>query len=585
MLKYYYGLFIMVKFFIKQEKSVNLLMIFVILWGGYYFYNGKKEGFPNITFDQLAITYRYPGTSPQELEKLVTRPIENAISSVPGKDEIDSRSFEGKGYITFKMKDNSPKTMEEIKVAITDKIEAIKGTLPEGVQDITVKTYDVENIPIIDVLFSYDSKKVSQFNDMLDRFKNDIARIKGIGTIDVSNNPVEVIYIKVDPKKLKAYEIEISKINELIKSKTFNIPAGNVVVENVEYNIKTINEFTSIKEIKNLVLRANDAGKAVYLKNVAKVEWGLEEKDEIILTEGKQVVELEISKSLDGDILKVIKEIKKVVKRYETTEEKENFEKVSFINDLSFYVKRRLGVLTSNATVGLVLVFLCLILFFNWKITFWTTIGIPFSFCLAIIFAYSLGMTLNMITMFGFIIVIGMVVDDAIVVSENIYHHYEQGKDMMTAAIQGTQEMIVPVFGIVSTTIVAFLPLMFFPGVFGQILGFIPKIVILTILASLVEALIVLPGHIAYSKRSTNKTNQTTDIQVIKKSFKEIYFYKLRNLYENMLNKFLKRPTLYLFLFSISWIGITVFIAYKYTKVEFFPRAIENITVKNRWSF
>ena len=211
---------------------------------------------------------------------------------------------------------------------------------------------------------------------------------------------------------------------------------------------------------------------------------------------------MNILKKKSGDIIKTCDAVKDLIKKYEASNLIPDGVKVVYADDLSFYVKRRLGILTQNATLGLLLVALCLLAFIDWKTTFWTTLGMPVALCVAIIVVNAMGGTLNLISMFGFIIVIGMLVDDAIIVSENIYRHKEMGKPPLQAAVDGTQEVLVPLTGMIATTIVAFAPILLVSGIMGKFLAFIPIVVIITIVASYFECLLILPGHLVHADKS-----------------------------------------------------------------------------------
>ena len=569
----------MIAFFIRQHRSVNFIFFFVILVGGYYFVTGQKEAFPAIGFDVVRIQTSYPGASAEEVDKLVTKKIVDVLKNVEGKESITSDSSEGFSSVFFSIDSDAGLTLAEVKEKIRNEVDKITDLPDDAKAPVIAEQGFRNNQSIINVLFA-GGESYEQLRDYVDRFEDDVRNVSGVGKVSKGSYRKSQVWVEILPEELERYEIEISEVVQRIRARNLNVSAGKLEMQNKEFFIKVSQAFTSLKEIENIILRANDDGQAVYVKDVAKVKWELEEASVFMRIDGKEAISVRVFQLDKGDIINIANGVRELIKTYKTSILPDTVEVFDY-DDISFYVKRRLGILSNNATFGLFLVFLCLILFFEFRITFWTTMGIPFSFCLAIIITYSLGITLNLMSMFGFIIVIGMIVDDAIIVSENVYRRNEAGEDLFIATVKGTKEMIIPITAIVSTTIVSFLPLVTLPGIFGKVLGIIPKVVIVTMIASFIECIFFLPGHIANMKLKKkaaleNSNSQSPPPANTVKTRR--WFLFLQEGYSKALALLLRQRVLNLVLAIVFSIATGYFI-FKKIPFVFFPGEVERATI------
>ncbi len=499
----------MIQFFINQYKAVNLVVILVITIGTLTFIQGRKEGFPNIGFDIITISVAYRGASADDVEALVTKKIEDEIETVEGANKITSFSSEGRAVISFEIDNAIGRANSEIMDELESAVDKL--SFPDGVSDPIIRELAFSTVnPNLRVGFlgNIDTEELKRITR---RFKEDVKSVPGVGKVTLHNYPKLEIWVDVIPEKLQAYDTELNTIIAALNARNINVPAGKITVKNKEFFIKTSKEYSSLAEIENTIIRVNDKGFRVLLKDLANVRWAHEELTTFLRSGGNQGIWLNVFKTPNGDTIKVSKGVKTLLAEYEAKGYLPAGGRTATVDDLAFYVERRLSVLSTNATVGLLLVFLCMIVFFNLRVTLWTMLGIPFSFCLAIIIAYAIGLTLNLMTMFGLIIVVGMIVDDAIIIAESIYTRVERGMPFRQAALEGTQEMLIPVIAIIATTTLAFLPLATLPGIFGDVLGIIPKIVIITLLCSLVECVFVLPGHLAHLRDNAAPLPQADD--------------------------------------------------------------------------
>ncbi len=479
----------LVEFFLSKSIFVNLLTFLVILIGGFTAVKMNREAFPNINFDIVSVVTVFPGASPSEMEKLVTKPLEEAIQEVDGIKEFRSASIENRSGIVITLdpdSKNTQKVVDDIKSAI-DRVE----DLPEEVEDPIVTEITTSRQPVIEINISLKSndssidaeKRLKAQAKIVEQALEDIpgvARISKRGWRDTE------MQVDIDPVAMFSKYLTSQDIILALKNRNINFPGGNIAGNQKEVILRTIGEFNSPKEIETVHVRSNEVGNSIRIDNVARVTEGLKEAEYLDKVNGKKTIALTVIKREKADAILVVDEAKKIIEGFEKNSKNE-FE-YAFVNDLSKYIRRRLGVLLSNAIGGLILVTASLFLFLGWRVALMTALGIPVSFGATFVIMDYLGLTLNLISMFGLIIVVGILVDDAIIICENVYRYMEEGMPAYEAALKGTSEVIDPVTATVTTTVAAFAPMLFMTGIFGKFIYSIPLVVIIALLASLSEA-------------------------------------------------------------------------------------------------
>ncbi|MCS7205595.1 MAG: efflux RND transporter permease subunit [Leptospiraceae bacterium] len=559
-----------IEFFLRKSIFGNTLSLLLIGWGSYVAFTINREAFPPIDFDVVVITTVFPGASPEEVEKLITNPIEDQIKGIEGIKEIRSSSIENRSGINVIIDPdakNPRKVIEDIRSAI-DRVN----TLPKDVEKPLIIEVSSRQIPVIEVNLLADENEVSYktLREYAEILEADLKTIDSVANVSRRGWQDLEYVIKLDPKKIQENYISIEQILLSLQQRNINFPGGEVIVNGMSQIVRTIGEFTSISDIENFIIRSNELGQGVRIKDISRVEEDFEKEPYIYRTNGKIAITLIVAKKEQGDIIDTVARVQEKVQNFKKL--LPNNIQVEIQNDVSFYVKRRLNILINNALTGLFLVVVSLFFFLGWRTAIMVALGIPIALGTAFISFKFLGVTLNLISMVGMIIVIGILVDDAIVVSENFYRYLEQGKSSFEAAVKGTSEVIAPVFASVITTIVSFAPLMFMSGIFGKFVYYIPLVVILTLLASLFEAFFILPGHLY-------------DINKFSKSTKEIKgesnrFYQFRkNIYEPALKWVLKHKWISLgatvgFLIFSFVLQITV------GKFKLFTGAVEAFFIK-----
>ncbi|MFH1457779.1 MAG: efflux RND transporter permease subunit [Candidatus Omnitrophota bacterium] len=535
------------EFSVKNSLFVNLISVFILIAGFYtlYIYQIRREAFPEVSFDMVVVTTPYPGSPPEEVEKLITVPIEKEIKGVDGIEEMQSASLENVSNILVKISQDAKdkkKVVDDIQQAV-DRATS----LPKEAEKPQVVEITSGEIPVIEVSLSGNLNEV-KLQEYAEQLEDILQDIPGVSSIARRGWRDKEVWVEVDPDKIKDAYLSLEEIMEALRLRNESIPGGKVRGDK-EFNIRTTGEFTTQEEIENVVIRANELGNWLRIKDVAQVRFSFEDEDVINKSFGSRSVNLTVIKRATGDTIKIVDQVKKDTENFLKRAEPEL--KASYINDISYYIKRRLGVLKNNGIVGLILVCATLMLFLNFRIAFLTALGIPIAFCATLAVMGFMGLSVNLITMFGLIIVLGMLVDDGIIVAENCSRYLESGMNSRQAAIIGSQEVAKPVVATVITTIAAFGPLLFMEGMLGKFIWGIPVVVIIALSASLFEALIILPSHFA------DFVHPSTSF----KSSKELpWFKKIVNTYTAILNKALDRRYL-VFLGLIGVFALTIFIA------------------------
>ncbi|MCP4481203.1 MAG: efflux RND transporter permease subunit [bacterium] len=555
--------------FLKKSVFVNLLAVSVIIAGIFTALNMQREVFPKIDMDYVIVTVNYPGASPHEVERLITFALEKEIDTVDGIDKYTSTSRESNATIFIEL-ELRQKTAVRNRVINDIKSAVDKADIPDDAENPETREL-VFDEPLIEISFSSD--KIDEFilRDYVNGFENQLKTIDGVGSVQLRGWKNEEIWIEADPNKLSSYEISLAQIIAAVAGKNINMPGGKFAEGNKEILIRTVGEIDTVDEFKKVIVRSSYEGKKIKINEVAKVSRILDDNDRVYKTDGRVAISLIPMKKNGADTIRTVDQIKKITTNFQK-EHPELY--LNILNDMSFYVKRRLTALTSNGLMGLVLLLAVLLIFLNFRIALVTAAGIPFAFMMALLMMSFFNISLNMITMFGLIIVLGMIVDDAIVVSENVFRHMEEGLPPEEATIKGVQEVFRPVLATIMTTIAAFAPLMFVYGIIGKFLVFFPIGVIFCLVASLFEAFIILPTHLAEWVKPIKSKHER------KKIGNHHFYHKyIETNYEKLITFSLKFRYLLLvvaFLVLVATIGFAV----KFLPFDLFPDTVEVIYVQ-----
>ena len=558
------------KMSVNNPVLANLLMIIVILFGGYAWINLPRELTPEIALQTATVTTLYPGASPEEVEKLVTAPIEDAIEENVNKiNLLLSNSSEGRSIITVdfeEMRDREfDKELENLRTAVEQVNE-----LPEEIlENPQVLELDVSSgFPMLTVVVGGDISE-SQMRDIAENLKDEILDIKNIAAVRIAGLREREIWVEVNPDRLKAYQLPIAAVITALGASNLNLPAGTMELGNTEFMVRTMGEFANPDTIGETIIAVQPIGTPLRLSDVATVSDTYEEARTLSRTNGKPSISLSVQKKSEGNTIALVAQLRELVEKRKS--DLPEGAELTAVNDYSVILKERLGILETNAIFGLVLVVLMLLLFIGWRNAVFAALGIPVAFMATFGFMSIAGYSLSGVSLFGLILVVGIVVDDAIVVIENIYRHIEAGEAPKVAAIRGAQEVGWPVLAASLTTICAFGPLMFMSGTAGQFMRVVPIMAILVLIASLFEVFVILPAHVSEWGKTKIQTGRSRLEGVRARSrdaftigvritgffaWFATFFDFIRNRYVRILKTTIRHR--YAFVGSVLWIGIFV---------------------------
>ncbi|MEA2096335.1 MAG: efflux RND transporter permease subunit [Candidatus Cloacimonadota bacterium] len=508
------------KFSVDNGVLINMIMIIVFIFGVMTMINMPKEEAPAVDFGAFYIMVNYRGVSPAEMEELVVKKIEDEISDLQDVDYITSTASEGRAIIYIQMDVNAD--IDEAWNNLNTEMDKLND-LPDDANDPYLLQLKMREVNEMCTVALGGDLSDNALRELADDFKEEVLNVDYVSKVEIAGTRDRQIWIEANIQKLAHYGITLNDLSSAIQMRNLNAPGGSIKVGYADFLIRTMGEFENIDQISDLVVSADPTGGVVRIGDVATVRDTLEESQTISKLNTKKAVTVDIYKKADGNIISVMEDIREEAKKFETRIDGLN---VEVRNDGSIRVRNSISTLGNNAMLGIVLVFIVLWFFIGWKNALFAAWGIPFSFLLAFILMDQLDVTMNNLTLFGLILVLGMIVDDAIIVLENIHRYREQGLGPKEAAIKGAKEISWPVVAAVATTIAAFFPLMLMEGTMGKFFTYFPIVVSLALFGSLFESLVILPSHIAdlggkKFKKKKNKANAFYD-WLIKKYRKNV---------------------------------------------------------------
>lgn len=553
------------KFSVNNPVLINMIMIIIFILGIFYTYQIPKESMPQIEWGSFMISVVYPGVAPEEIESLIIKEIEDELADISDIDYISSTAYEGRAVIFVNLLANTD--LEKAWSDVSRELDKIRD-LPEDATDPFMQNMSMKELKsVCTVSVEGESYSPDGIKRIAEEIKDELAKVEYVSKAEVKGAKTREISIEPDLYKMEYYNIGFSDIETAVKTKNLNLPGGSIVAGKSEVLVRTMGEFESVDQIEYIILKAFDNGSVIRIRDIAKVRDTYEDINVKTRLDGKESLNIYLYQSSEGNILDIIENIKasieKVPGQYAGVQAR-------IVNDDSKDVKNNIRTLSSSALFGIILVFITLLLFIGWRNAIFAAMGIPFSFMMTFWLMQYLGITINNLSLFALVLVLGMVVDDAIVIIENVHRNIEEGMSPKEAAIKGSQEVMWPVIAAVLTTIAAFLPLLMMEGHMGKFLSVFPKVVSLALFSSLFEALLILPSHLADFSKPHDKAKA------------EGHFYKdIVRGYGKMLIGFLKRRALVMALLIISLFLSFLTVAKGYIKFEFFPKtAPATLTVK-----
>ena len=482
----------LIAYFIKYPVAGNTLMVLIFIFGYFGLQSWKKNFFPVSESRILKIETVYPGSSPEEIEKGIVLKIEDNLRGVTGIEQISSVSRENSGVITIEVvrSYSTDMVLQDVKNAV-DRIPSF----PDGMEPPVIYKQESRNFAIS---FSLSGDvSLTTLKKFAQKAESDLLAIAGISKIALSGYPDEEIEIALKEDVLRAYDLTFLEVSQKIKNANLEVTGGKVRGDKEELIIRANTKGYYADEFRDIVIKTTDDGRIVRLRDVAIVSDIWAESPNRSYLNGDPSVIIEVSNTINEDILFVTESVKEYMVNFN---EENGVVKTTLVRDGSTTLNDRIDLLIENGVVGFLLVLLFLAFFLHIRLAFWVALSIPVAFMGMFIVGANSNVSINVISLFGMILVVGILVDDGIVIGENIYKQYEDGKEPMQAAIDGTMQVLPAVFSAVLTTAIAFSTFFFLEGRLGEFAPDMAFVVISTLAFSLVEGAFILPAHVAHSK-------------------------------------------------------------------------------------
>lgn len=537
----------LIDFFLKNVHLNHVLLSFLLISGIYAYTKIPKELFPDVVLEKILVSGSYAGSSANNLDKMAVRDIEDDVSSVSGISDIESIITPGQFSIVLTLDSNANASLVLDKVR--DAIAGIRRNLPSDMNEPIAKQMD----KVRDLLKLSIASDQMSFDELLmeaKELRRHILRVKDISEIDIYGDSDKKIEFKINKEALRAYELNPSDVISAIRNLSYIFPIGDIDDASSFVFVSTSNGKANKEEWENTLLHVN--GKYFYLRDIAQVEIHHPQDDTLGSFNAKPSLTLAVSKAETGNSIALSEILHERIEQY--NKDHDNIS-VKIYNDSSKPIKNRLNVIISNLTLGLILIFISMYFLINRNTAIVVTIGIPFAFIFGLLFVYYLGYSINIVSLIGALLVIGIAVDDAVVVSENIQRHIDEGMAPNEAAKKGVQEVMLPITLATLTTVVAFMPLFMMGGEMGLFIKLIPIVVVMVLIGSLLESFFFLPLH---AKTLLKKGTPSRD------------WSRVTAVYEKLLHKLLAHKKLTLIFFFI-FVPLATFVTIKNLNFQFFP--------------
>jgi multidrug efflux pump subunit AcrB len=556
------------RFSVENTVIINMLVIFIFAMGIFSVIKIPKEAAPDVDFGAALITVNYPGVSPEEIEYLIIKKIQDQLKNLDNVEIISSTAQEGRANIriTFDAKADSDKAFEKLMVEmgkVTD--------LPIDAHDPIVTQLRMRELNSMCDVSIFGNFSGNSLREISENLRDEIMNIQYISKVEIHGTRDRQIHINADLNRLNHYGLTLSDISSLIQTRNMNVPGGTLTFGKAEFTIRTIGAFQNTQEIVELIVRSDENGRMIFLHDVAEVEDTLEKEVIISKLDGLPSVNLQVYKKTDGNIIEVMRNVRRVVSDFEKSVPGLT---VIVRNDDSIDTRKSVNNLGTSALLGIILVFTILWIFIGWRNAILAAWCIPFSFMITFIILYYTDITLNNMSLFALVLVLGLLVDVSIVVIENVFRHVEKGISVKEASVIGTNEVMWPVFAAVITSCAAFLPILMTEGRIGRFIGIFPVVVTIALLASLVQCLFFMPAHISQIGK------RKADI----KSKGQLIYTNIQIKYRRLLKKvLLKRHWAIAGTVAIIILAGYVLLYSGLIRFDFFPRrAASNLTLRLR---
>ena len=491
---------------IDRRSTVFAIMLIILIAGIYSYLVLPRESTPDITIPVVLVVTPYEGVTSGDIESLITHPLERKLKGLKDVEKMSSVSAEGSSMITIEFIPDVD--IENALQWVRDKVDQAKGDLPNDLEnDPSILEINISEFPILMVSVAGHADE-TVLKLVGEELEDRIEQISGVLDVVISGGREREIRVEFDPDRLFAYRISLSEVMRAINQENVNIPGGSIDIGRGKYLLRVPGEFTDPAEIDNLVLTARD-GKVIYFKDVAEIADTFEDRVSYARLNGSQSVSLSIKKRTGANIIEVADQVFALLQSAQT--ELPPGIELSVTLNQSKDIRRMVMELENNIITGLILVVLVLFMFLGLRNSFFVALAIPFSMLISFSVLNILGITLNMVVLFSLILALGMLVDNAIVIVENVYRHMQEGKPGITAAKIAAAEVGWPVISSTLTTLCAFFPMTFWPGIMGEFMKYLPLTLIVTLSASLFVALVINPTLCGHFMKLGTRTRRSDD--------------------------------------------------------------------------
>ena len=566
-----------IAYFIKHSVAVNVVILAFLVFGVFGYLKLKSSFFPLIDSKNISINVTYPGASPQEIEEGVILKIEDNLKGLNGVERVTSTSRENSGNINVEIQKG--KDIDFMLLEVKNAVDRVP-SFPVGMEPLIVAKQEALR-PTITFAISGENVPLPTLKQIGRQVENDLRAIDGISQISITGYPEEEIEIAVSEASLLAYNLTFAEVSQAVNQNSLLTTGGTIKTNAEEYLIRANNRSYYAEELSNLKVKTDATGRTIKLKDIAQVRDRFAETPNASYFNENLSISITITSTNSEDLISSAEKTKAYI---DTFNEKYDNVKLSVVSDRSTTLVQRTELLKENAFIGIILVLTFLSLFLNTRLAFWVAFGLPVAFLGMFIFAGFFNVTINVLSLFGMIIVIGILVDDGIVIAENIYQQYEKGKTAEQAAVDGVMEVLPAIVSAILTTILAFAIFLFLDGRIGEFFGEVSVVVMLTLIVSLVEALIILPAHLAHSKalKPVNHSPKDGLAGLFQKAFSKL---RLVNTFGDYIMKWLRdniySPTLR-FALNYKFFTFAIFLVFimltfasisgGIIRVAFFPR-------------
>lgn len=523
----------LIAYMVRNPIAANLLMIILLGGGIWTIFNIQKEVFPQYQLDIVEVSVTYPGAAPAEVEQGILRPVEEAIRGVEGIKEVTSTAQEGSGNVTIELVSGTDrmKTFQDIDQAV-NRIR----TFPDDIEEPEVRLQS--NQQEVMAIGFYGDVDIWTLRKLAESMRDQLLSSGDITQVEIGNVPDYVTHVEIPRNRLREYDLTLGDIADIIVQSSEDIPAGAVETNAGEILLRMQERKQWAEEYGTIEIIPSESGGSIKLADLATITDGFEETGFHGTFNQQPTVDLQIYRVGDQSPLEIAALVENILKDAEA----------SFPPGVKYRIdsnsardyEDRLSLLTENGVLAILIVLFILALFLEYRLAFWVMMGMTISFVGGLLFLPIVGLSINMISMFGFLVVLGIVVDDAIVVGENVYEFRQQGMGFIEAAIAGAKDISKPVTFAIITNIIAFIPLLFIPGTTGKYWWPLPAVVIIVLSVSLLEALYILPAHLAHSSKRESRFRIGQHLHRWQQAFARRFNHFIDTYYRNFLDRCLR---------------------------------------------